>query len=150
MSETKDVAWQDLSGLELLRLAISRPEWQPGFGRLLGMTFDSVHEGRVVMSVLSRPDFANPLGTVHGGVHATLLDSVMSCAVHSVLPAGASYTTLELKVNFVSAVRLDGERLVGEGETVHVGGRTATAEGRITDTDGRLVAHGTTTCLVFR
>lgn len=80
---------------------------------------------------------------------STLLDSAMACAVHTSLPAGASYTSLELKVNFVRPVPLEGGRLVCEGTTVHMGRRVATAEGRVTNADGKLVAHGTTTCMVF-
>jgi uncharacterized protein (TIGR00369 family) len=74
----------------------------------------------------------------------------MGCAVHASLPEGAGYTTLELKVNFVRPVRLDGVRLRCEGTTVHLGGRIATTEGRVTDEEDRLVAHGTSTCMVFR
>ena len=102
------------------------------------------------MSLDTRPDFANVMGNVHGGICATLLDSVMGCAVHSTLPARAGYTTLELKVNYVRPVSIAGSHLLAEGTTIHVGSRTATAEGRVTDDAGRLVAHGTTTCLLFR
>ena len=101
------------------------------------------------MSLVTRPDFTNPLGTVHGGIAATLLDSVMGCAVHSTLAPGVGYTTLELKVNYIRSARTDGRRLVGEGKVVHAGRRTATAEGRIVDERGALVAHATTTCLVL-
>jgi uncharacterized protein (TIGR00369 family) len=98
-----------------------------------------------------RPLFAhyNPLGTVHGGWIATLLDSSVGCAVHTALPAGKAYTTLELKVNFIKAL---GERVPlvrAIGQVIHVGGRTATAEGRLVGADGTLFAHATTTCLVF-
>ncbi|GAB3495182.1 PaaI family thioesterase [Amycolatopsis cihanbeyliensis] len=141
-----------MSGLELLRLAGTLPESErpPGIGSLLGMEIDEVEEGRVVFSLRPRPEFANPLGTVHGGIPSTLLDSAMACAVHTTLPAGAGYTSLELKVNFVRTIRLDEELLLGEGTVIHVGGRTATAEGRVTDATGRLLAHGTTTCMLFR
>nr|WP_240963918.1 PaaI family thioesterase [Streptomyces sp. C1-2] len=121
----------------------------PSIRRLIGMNFDEVEHGRVVMSLSTRPDFANPLGTVHGGIAATLLDSAMGCAVHSTLPAGVSYTTLELKVNYIRAARLDGQRLIATGTVVHAGRRTATAEGQVHDTNGKLIAHATTTCLVL-
>ena len=91
----------------------------------------------------------NPLGTVHGGWHATLLDSALGCAVHSQLPAGKSYTTLELKINLVRALRDDVGRVRAEGRVVHPGNQVATAEARLVGPDGRLYAHGTTTCLVF-
>lgn len=120
-----------------------------GIGALLGMTAESLEPGRVVFALTPRDDFSNPLGIVHGGIISTLLDSAMGCAVHTSLPEGASYTTLELKVNFVRAVPLEGGRLVCEGTTVHVGRKVATAEGRVVNADGKLVAHGTTTCMVF-
>ncbi len=139
-----------LSGLDVMRLAQANQDGDaPHIGRLLGMSFDEVEKGRVVMSLSTRPDFTNPLGMVHGGIAATLLDSVMGCAVHSTLAPGVGYTTLELKVNYIRAARTDGQRLVGEGTVVHAGRRTATAEGRIVDERGALVAHATTTCLIF-
>ena len=91
----------------------------------------------------------NPLGTVHGGWFATLLDSALGCAVHSKLPAGRAYTTLELKVNLVRALTEDVPRVRAEGRVIHLGNQTATAEARLVGPDGKLYAHGTTTCLVF-
>ncbi|MFC7755821.1 PaaI family thioesterase [Tsukamurella soli] len=126
----------------------------PGTGRnighLLGMRIDRVDVGEVEFSLTTRQDFGNPLGSVHGGVCATLLDSVMGCAVHSTLEAGIGYGTLELKVNYIRTVPVDGVLLVATGRTIHVGRTTATAEGQVKDGDGRLVAHGTTTCLIYR
>jgi len=91
----------------------------------------------------------NPLGAVHGGWFATLLDSAVGCAVHSTLPAGKGFTTLELKVNMVRALS-DGVPLVrAEGKVIHVGRQVATAEGRIVGPDGKLYAHASTTCLIF-
>ncbi|WP_068280876.1 PaaI family thioesterase [Aldersonia kunmingensis] len=139
-----------LSGLELLRTAIDLEGRPPYIGDLLGLEIDEVEHGRVVFGVTTRPDFANPLGTTHGGICATLLDSVMSCSVQSTLDAGVGYTTLELKVNYIRAVPIDGRRLTATGTTIHVGRTTATAEGRVVDEQGRLVAHGTTTCAIFR
>jgi uncharacterized protein (TIGR00369 family) len=139
-----------MTGLELLRWEAERTADIPNIRRLLGMRFDEVDHGRVVMSLETRPDFANPLGTVHGGIAATLLDSVMGCAVHTTMPAGVGYTTLEIKVNYIRAVRTDGQRLTATGALIHSGRRTTTAEGNVFDEDGRLVAHGTTTCLVLQ
>ncbi|HEY0035194.1 MAG TPA: PaaI family thioesterase, partial [Longimicrobium sp.] len=92
----------------------------------------------------------NPIGVVHGGLAATMADSAMGCAVHSTLPAGAGYTTLEFKINFVRPLTRDTGRVLCEARTIHVGGRVATAEARVTDAEGRLYAHATTTCMVFR
>ena len=104
-----------------------------------------------VVSFHSIPGFRhyNPIGSVHGGYAATLLDSVMGCAVHTMLPPGAGYTTLEFKVSFIRGMTKDTGVVRTEGRTLNVGRRAATAEGRITDARGRLLAHATTTCLVF-
>lgn len=145
---TTDIA--AMTGLELMRwIQREQPVDSPSIGRLLGMRFDEVDHGRIVISLDTRPDFANPLGTVHGGIAATLLDSVMGCAVHTTLPAGVSYTTLELKVNYIRAARTDGQTLTAEGAVIHVGRRAATAEGKVLDEQGKLIAHATTTCLIL-
>ncbi|MDA3629246.1 PaaI family thioesterase [Saccharopolyspora oryzae] len=139
-----------LSGLELMRwVQAERPTDIPSIGRLLGIRFDEVEHGRIVLSLDTRPDFANPLGTVHGGIAATMLDSAMSCAVHTTLPAGVSYTTLELKVNYIRAAKTDGSTLTAEGTVIHGGRSTATAEGKVLDERGKLIAHATTTCLIL-
>lgn len=139
-----------MSGLDLMRWAQSQqPVDIPNIGRLLGIRLDEVEHGRMVMSLDTQPDFANPLGTVHGGIAATLLDSVMGCAVHTTLPPLVGYTTLELKVNYIRAVQTDGRTLTAEGTIVHSGRRIATAEGKVTDERGRLIAHATTTCMII-
>ncbi|MFD4600271.1 PaaI family thioesterase [Streptomyces sp. NPDC058464] len=141
-----------LSGLELMRrIQSDQPAGSvtPSIGRLLGMRFDEVEHGRMVISLDTRPDFANPLGIVHGGIAATLLDSVMGCAVHTTLPAGVGYTTLELKVNYIRAAHIGGQTLTAEGTVIHVGRSTATAEGKVLDERGKLIAHATTTCLIM-
>lgn len=139
-----------MTGLELLRWEAGRSADTLNIRRLLGMRFDEVHHGRVVMSLETRPDFANPLGTVHGGIAATLLDSVMGCALHTTLPAGVGYSTLEIKVNYLRAVRTDGQKLTATGTVIHAGRRTATAEGKVLDEHGKLIAHATTTCIILR
>jgi len=145
------VEFAAMSGLEQIRWVQSElPDDIPTIGRLLGMRFDEVEHGRVVVSLSTRPDFANPMGTVHGGIAATMLDSVMGCAVHTTLPAGVGYTTLELKVNYIRTARTDGRTLTAEGTVIHAGRRTATAEGKVLDEQGKLIAHGTTTCLVIQ
>lgn len=104
-----------------------------------------------VVSFCSIPGFRhyNPIGSVHGGYAATLLDSAMGLAVHSMLPAGSGYTTLEFKISFIRGMTKDTGVVRSEGRTLNVGRRAATAEARITDPKGRLLAHATTTCLVF-
>ncbi len=140
----------ELSGVEVLRMFSAMEDLPPNIGDLLGMRFESIDEGAVALSVHARPDMTNPIGTLHGGICATLLDSAMGCAVHSALPAGVGYGTLELKVNYIRSVPTDGRRLVATGRTIHVGGKTATASGEVRDEEGRLIAHGTTTCSVHR
>jgi uncharacterized protein (TIGR00369 family) len=112
--------------------------------------FDSTAEPGVV-TMHSIPGFRhyNPIGSVHGGYAATLLDSVMGLAIHTLLPAGTGYTTLEFKISFIKGMTSDTGPVRSEGRTLNVGRRTATAEGRITDAKGRLLAHATTTCLIF-
>ncbi|WP_038170203.1 PaaI family thioesterase [Tomitella biformata] len=139
-----------MSGLELLRWMTTQEDPRPGIGKLLGMVPRTIEHGEVSFAITPRADFSNPLGSVHGGICATLLDSVMGCAVHSTLPAGVGYTTLELKLNYIRTVPLDAEEITGHGTVIHVGRTTATAEGKVFDSAGRLVAHGTTTCLIMR
>ena len=94
-------------------------------------------------------DHYNPLGSVHGGVAATLLDSVMGCCIHTTLKAGIGFTTLEIKVNYVRAMTDKTGPVRAEGKVINVGSRIATSEGRLVDASGKLLAHGTTTCLIF-
>jgi uncharacterized protein (TIGR00369 family) len=116
----------------------------------MNFKLDEVSEGHAVFTVEPDEYHYNPIGVVHGGLAATLLDSAMGCAVHSALPAGAGYTTLEVKINFVRAISADTGLIRGEGKLIHLGVRTATAEGRVLDSAGKLYAHGTTTCMIFR
>jgi uncharacterized protein (TIGR00369 family) len=112
--------------------------------------FDSSAEpGVVVFHSIPGLRHYNPIGSVHGGYAATLLDSAMGLAVHSALPAGTGYTTLEFKVSFIRGMTKDTGPVRTEGRTLNVGRRAATAEARMTDAKGRLLAHATTTCLVF-
>jgi uncharacterized protein (TIGR00369 family) len=149
MTATTDSAPQ-MSGLEFLRQTSTLTELPPYIGTLIGLSIDEVEHGRVTMSLLTRPDFANPLGTLHGGICATLLDSAMGCAVHTTLDSGVGYGTLELKINYIRSVPVEGVKLTASAQTIHVGRKTATAEGRVHDPDGKLVAHGTTTCIIHR
>ena len=139
-----------MSGLEHLQ-AMHRGEMPPApIAALFGIEPVEVEEGRVVFAATPEHRHYNPIGSVHGGFAATLLDSAMGCAVQSILPAGTGYTTLELSVNYVRPMTADTGPVRAEGTVVHGGRRMATAEGRIwAERDGKLIAHGTTTCIVF-
>ena len=138
------------AGLELVRAVQAGSAPVPGIARLLGFTLDSVEPGQVVAVLATRDDMTNPMGTVHGGVAATLLDTVMGCAVHTTLPAGVGYTTSDLQVRYIRAMGDHTGRVLAEGKVLHSGKRTATAEGRLfVQADGHLIAHGTTGCVVF-
>jgi uncharacterized protein (TIGR00369 family) len=121
----------------------------PPLAKVLGFWIDEVEAGRVVFAYEPVIDHYNPIGSVHGGIAATLLDSVMGCSVHTQLKAGIGYTTVEIKINYVRAMTDKTGRVRAEGNVINLGSRIATAEGRLTDAAGKLLAHGTTTCLLF-
>jgi uncharacterized protein (TIGR00369 family) len=116
---------------------------------LLGMRPIIVEHGTVTFACAADPRFANPMGTVHGGIIATLLDSALGCAVQTVLEEGVGYTTLSLEVKYLRPVATDAGELRATGTVVHAGRRQATAEARLTDAAGRVLATATTTCLVL-
>lgn len=159
-TRTRTITWEDpralaeagrgLSGLEYLQKIVAGELPRPPIGTLMNFTLAELSHGRAVFAVEPAEYHYNPIGVVHGGLAATLLDSAMGCAVHSVLPAGAGYTTLEIKVNYVRAMTVETGTVRCEAEVIYVGGRTATAEGRVIDGSGKLYAHGTTTCIIFR
>lgn len=138
-----------MTGLEALRQRAEQSEPSPGLGTLLGMEFLRLEDGLVEIELVTRLDFANPLGAVHGGIAATLLDSVLGCAVHSTLPAGTGFTTLDLAVKYLRTVPTSGVRLRGVGCVVHRGRQVMTGEASVLDERDRLVATGTATCLVL-
>jgi uncharacterized protein (TIGR00369 family) len=139
-----------MTGLELLRAIAAGDLAGAPIAELMGFEPIEVEEGRAVFAAVPGPEHYNPIGTVHGGLAATLLDSAMGCAVHTTLGEGAGYTTLELKVNFTRPITSETGRILCEGTVVHRGGRVATAEGRvIAERSGKLLAHGTTTCLIL-
>lgn len=140
---------RQLDGLTLFKGLLGGRYPAPPIARALGFTMEEVEHGRVVFGYTPVFDHYNPLGTVHGGVAATLLDSVMGCSVHTTLKAGLGYTTVEIKVNYVRAMTDRTGPVKVEGKVIHAGSRIATAEGRVHDKEGRLLAHGTTTCLIF-
>ncbi|WP_460146189.1 PaaI family thioesterase [Pseudomonas sp. H3_H08] len=138
-----------LTGMELFE-AIFAGELPPApIGDTLDFLPIHMEPGTAIFQGRPQRRHYNPLGTVHGGWFSTLLDSAVGCAVHSTLPAGKGFTTLELKVNMVRALT-DAVPLVrAQGKLIHAGSRIATAEGRIVGPDGKLYAHATTTCLIF-
>jgi uncharacterized protein (TIGR00369 family) len=138
-----------MSGLDYLRGIVDGSLPTPPITETLGFTLAEVAPGFALFTMTPRFRHYNPIGTVHGGVAATLLDSCMSCAVQTHLEAGTGYTTLEIKVNMVRPITEATGFIRAEGRSLHVGRRSATAEGRITDTAGTLLAHGTTTCIIF-
>ena len=137
------------AGVDILRDVMNGALPRAPISESLNFFLAEVEPGRVVFQGTPGAAFFNPIGTIHGGWTATLLDSCVACAVHSMLPAGKVYTTVELKVNFVRAVMPDSGPLRAEGKVISVGGRIGTADGRLTDATGRLYAHATTTCLIF-
>jgi len=140
----------ELSGIEHLRALMSGEIPQPPIARLMDFAPVAVEEGKVTFAATPGEQHYNPIGMVHGGLGATLLDSAMGCAVQSTLAAGVGYTTLELKVNFVRGMSAATGRVLCQAEVVHRGGRVATAEGRVIAEDtGKLLAHGTSTCLIL-
>lgn len=142
-------ALRSRSGLDFLRAIVSGELPAPPIGRTLNFRPISADEGRVIFQGEPTAEFYNPIGSIHGGWTSTLLDSCMACAVQTTLPAGRGYTTVELKINLVRALREDTGPVRAEGWIVHAGRQIATAEGRLTGADGKLYAHGSTTCLIL-
>jgi uncharacterized protein (TIGR00369 family) len=159
-SRTRVITWEDptaavqkgktISGIEYLKALQTGELPPPPIAVLMDMWITEVSEGRVVFAAEPAEYHYNPLGTVHGGFTATLLDSALGCVVQSMLPAGTGYTTAELKVNYLRPITTKTGMVYCEGKIIYVGGRIATAEGRLTDAEGKLYAHGTTTCIILR
>lgn len=152
--------WQDpaisaaaapaMAGIDFFRAIVDGTLPAPPITRTLGFTLASVDPGRVVFEFTPAEFHYNPIGSVHGGVYATLCDSACGCAVQSMLPAGAGYTSQDLSVKFLRAITVSTGPLQCEGTVIHLGSRTALAQARLTDTQGKLYAHATSSCLIFR
>jgi uncharacterized protein (TIGR00369 family) len=138
-----------LDGLGLMKGIMDGRFPAPPIAKALGFSMSLVEHGRVTFDYEPVFDHYNPLGSVHGGVAATLLDSVMGCCIHTTLKPGFGFTTLEIKVNYVRAMTDKTGPVRAEGKVINVGSRVATSEGRLVDASGKLLAHGTTTCLIF-
>jgi uncharacterized protein (TIGR00369 family) len=157
---TRTITWKDpdptaaaarhLGGLEFLRTMIAGELPPPPIAETLGFRLSEVDQGRAVFHAVPAEYQYNPIGVVHGGVAATLLDSAMTCAIQTMLPAGVGCTTLEIKVNYLRPITRDTGELRCEAKVLHLGGRTGTAEGKLVDQAGKLYAHGTTTCIILR
>src|SRR5207253_3568508 len=161
MKRTRTVTWEDpfivpqaaagRSGLEILKDVFEGRLPPPPIAQTMGFMGVHVEEGRAVFEGDPPGYLYNPIGVVHGGFAMALLDSAMGCVVHSTLAAGDRYTTLEVKTNFVRPITMDTGRVRCEGVVIHRGGTIATAEGKlIAVSSGKLLAHGTTTCLIAR
>jgi uncharacterized protein (TIGR00369 family) len=137
-----------LSGIDYFRKMMAGELQAPAMLDLLGIKLVEVQPGHVVFTATCEERFYNGTGVAHGGFAATLLDTALGCAINSAMPAGRRFTTLELKVNLTRPITKEAGLLRCEAAVVHVGGRTATSEGRVVDASGKLYAHGTTTCIV--
>jgi uncharacterized protein (TIGR00369 family) len=155
------IAWRDpyaalelgreMSGLDYMRALIAGDVPPPPISRLMGFDLISVEEGEAVFRGVPGEQHLNPIGSVHGGFAATLLDSALGCAVHTTLPAGVAYSTLELSVNLVRGITPATGPVLASGRVLHAGRRTATADARLTAEDGgALLAHAKTTCMILR
>lgn len=137
------------SGLELMRAILAGELPMAAIADTLEFRLVEVEPERVVFAAVPQKPAYNMFGAMHGGWAATLLDSAMGCAVNTVVPRGFHYTTVDLTINYVRAVTEATGEVRVEGKVVHAGRRIATAEGRMTAADGRLLAHGITTCMIF-
>lgn len=137
------------SGLQLLQAMSTGELPAPPIMQLMDLAAFRAEEGSVTVELDPQEFHYNPLGTVHGGVISTLLDTAAACTVHSTLPAGVGYTSLDLNVKFLRPVTIASGRLTCTGSILQSGRRTALAEARLTDARGRLLAHATSSCLLF-
>jgi uncharacterized protein (TIGR00369 family) len=155
---TRTVTWEDpavfaeaatrLSGKEVLQAGLDGTLPKPPLAQLLGLKLAEIGEGRAVFTLVPAEYHYSPLGIVHGGVAATLLDTAMSGAIVTLLPAGTGLTTLDLAITYVRPLTIQTGEVRAEGTLLYRGGQIATAEGQITDAKGTLYAHATTTCLL--
>ncbi len=145
-----DLNWvRDKTGLELMQAVMHGTSPTPTIGQTMDFLLVEVAPGEAVFQGAPGHGHLNPMGTVHGGWFATLLDSALGCAVHTLMPAGRAYTTADLSVKLIKALTPKVERVRAEGRVVHCGRQLATAEARLVGPDGTLYARATTTCLVF-
>jgi len=160
-TRTRTLSWRDpaataaegmkLAGIDYIRAIQTGELPPPPIARLLEMEIVEAEQGRAVFALTPAEWMYNPIGMVHGGIAATILDSCMGCAVHTTLPAGVGYTTTDVQLRYIRAMGGATGRVLAEGRVVHAGRRTATAEGRVFTQDGEtLIAHGSTGCAILR
>ncbi|WP_369241669.1 PaaI family thioesterase [Streptomyces sp. R21] len=159
MGRSRTYEWEDPAlsaaavgkgtGLEFLRDIVAGRIPGPPIGATVDFSLDEVEHGRAVFSLVPGEEHYNPIGSVHGGIYATLLDSAAGCAVQSTLPQGTAYTSLDLTVKFLRPITLDTGRVRAVGRVVSSGRRTALAEAQLLDGTDRLLAHATSTCMLF-
>ena len=140
---------KEMSGLEFVQGLANRTLPLNTIAKTLGYDVSEAEAGRVVVTITPTDDHLNPSGTVHGGLTATLLDSCMGLAVQSTLEKSEAQTTLEFKISLLRPITPETGPIRAEGVMINRGRRIGTAEGRVTDGNRRLLAHGTTTCLIF-
>ena len=148
--ETSVEQIRELGGLEFLRRIIRGELPQAPISATLNFRLASAEPGVVVFRGTPLRAFYNPMEAVHGGFSATLLDSALACAIVSTLEPGYASTTLEIKINFVRPITDETGEVAAEGRIIHPGKRIATSEARLTDSGGKLLAHGTTTCMIMK
>jgi uncharacterized protein (TIGR00369 family) len=158
-TRTRRITWQDpvptaaagasMAGIDYVRTIMAGEMPPPPIAVLMNMAPVELSEGRAVFAGQPGEEHYNPIGGVHGGYASTLLDSAMGCAVHTTLPAGVGYTTQTLEVKFVRPISRDSGVLRCEAEVLHAGRRQATVEGKLLSEDGKLLAHGTSTCMIL-
>ena len=137
-----------ISGIEYLRAIAQGKAPAPPFARLLGFELETIEEGKVTFAMIPAELHYNPFGVMHGGVAASLFDSALGCAVQSLLPAATTAPTMELHINYIRPVTISTGRIRCTGHVIHLGKRSATAEGRLVDTHGKLYAHATGTFVI--
>ncbi|NOT75543.1 MAG: PaaI family thioesterase [Cyclobacteriaceae bacterium] len=156
---TRTYSWQDpmesakkglqLSGMDYLMAMKNGELPPPPIMNTLDLNMGTLEFGKVSFVFQPQEFHYNPLGTVHGGVITTLLDSAMGCALHSTLPQGTGYTTLELKVNFLRPISIKSKKLTCSGKVINAGSKTALMEAQLIDDDGKVYAHGVSTCMLL-
>jgi len=142
-------AGRAMSGRDFLDAVLRGELPPPPICHLVDFTFERIDDGHVEMALTPQESQYNPIGSVHGGIIATVLDSVMGCAVHTKLPLGRAYTTLEIKVNYLRGVNRESGPMTAIGRVIHLGRQTAMAEASLSDASGKLFAQASTTCLIF-